>query len=32
MFIRRSTAKNKDGSKRVYYQLAESIRVNGKKI
>lgn len=30
MFIRRSTAKNKDGSKRVYYQLAESIRVNGK--
>ncbi len=30
MFIRRSTAKNKDGSKRVYFQLAESIRVNGK--
>lgn len=30
MFIRRSTAKNKDGSKRVYFQLAESVRVNGK--
>ena len=30
MFIRRSTAKNKDGSKRVYFQLAESIRINGK--
>ena len=29
MFIRKSTAKNKDGSKRVYFQLAESIRVNG---
>ncbi len=30
MFIRKSTAKNKDGSKRVYFQLAESVRVNGK--
>lgn len=30
MFIRKSTAKNKDGSQRVYFQLAESIRVNGK--
>ena len=30
MFIRRSTATNKDGSKRVYFQLAESVRVNGK--
>ncbi len=30
MFIRKSTAKNKDGSKRVYFQLAESIRVDGK--
>jgi transposase len=30
MFIRKSTAKNKDGSKRVYFQLAESIRVGGK--
>jgi transposase len=30
MFIRKSTAKNKDGSKRVYFQLAESYRVHGK--
>ena len=30
MFIRKSTAKNKDGTKRVYFQLAESIRINGK--
>jgi len=30
MFIRKSTAKNKDGSQRVYFQLAESVRVNGK--
>ena len=29
MFIRKSTAKNKNGTKRVYFQLAESIRVNG---
>lgn len=30
MFIRKSTAKNKDGSQRVYFQLAESYRVEGK--
>lgn len=30
MFIRRVTAKNKDGSKREYFQLAESVRINGK--
>lgn len=30
MFIRKSTAKNKDGSLRVYFQLAESYRVDGK--
>ena len=30
MFIRKSTAKNKDGTKRVYFQLAESVRINGK--
>ena len=30
MFIRKSTAYNKDGSTRVYFQLAESVRVNGK--
>lgn len=30
MFIRRTTAKNKDGSKREYFQLAESVRINGK--
>ncbi|MCB0413686.1 MAG: IS1634 family transposase [Bdellovibrionales bacterium] len=30
MFIRKSTAKNKDGTQRVYFQLAESIRINGK--
>ncbi len=30
MFIRRSTAYNKDGSTRIYFQLAESVRVNGK--
>ncbi|MFQ5753444.1 MAG: IS1634 family transposase [bacterium] len=30
MFIRKSTAKNKDGSKRVYFQLAESYRIDGK--
>ena len=30
MFIRRSIAKNKDGTKRVYLQLAESVRINGK--
>jgi transposase len=30
MFIRKSVAKNKDGSERVYFQLAESVRVDGK--
>jgi transposase len=30
MFIRKSVAKNQDGSSRVYFQLAESVRVNGK--
>ena len=30
MFIRRTVAKNKDGSKREYFQLAESVRINGK--
>jgi transposase len=30
MFIKKSVAKNKDGSKREYYQLAESFRVEGK--
>lgn len=30
MFIKRSVAKNKDGSKREYFQLAESFRVDGK--
>lgn len=30
MFIRKSVAKNKDGSKRVYFQLAECVRINGK--
>lgn len=30
MFIRKSIAKNKDGTKREYFQLAESIRVDGK--
>jgi len=30
MFIRKSVAKNKDGSKRIYYQLAESVRIDGK--
>lgn len=30
MFIRKSIAKNKDGSRREYYQLTESVRVNGK--
>jgi transposase len=29
MFIRRSVAKNKDGSKRTYFQLADCVRVNG---
>lgn len=30
MFIRKSIAKNLDGSRRVYFQLAECVRVNGK--
>jgi transposase len=30
MFIKKSVAKNKDGSKREYYQLAESFRFEGK--
>lgn len=30
MFIRKTVAKNKDGSKREYFQLAESVRINGK--
>ena len=30
MFIRKSIAKNLDGSQRVYFQLAECVRVNGK--
>ncbi len=30
MFIKKSIAKNKDGSKREYFQLAESFRVEGK--
>jgi len=30
MFIKRSVAKNKDGSKREYFQLAESFRVDGR--
>jgi transposase len=30
MFIRKSTAKNKDGSRRDYFQLVESVRVDGR--
>lgn len=30
MFIRRTVAKNKDGTRREYFQLAESVRINGK--
>ncbi len=30
MFIRKSVAKNLDGTKRIYFQLAECVRVNGK--
>ena len=30
MFVRKSIAKNLDGKKRVYFQLAESVRIDGK--
>lgn len=30
MFVRKTVAKNKDGSERTYFQLAESVRVDGR--